>query len=113
VDALYASAVQQVFSRTARLSADLLGGSFASEVLLRQGNEQRQQQRQQEEQQEYLQMQQVKQVPLCAEVCHAPTACSFLQPGMPFSGKQKLLQQGNRREDQWAVRVVLHVSLSW
>jgi len=116
IDALYASAVQQVWSRTARLSADLLPALQAGMGQQQQSQQQQQQQQQrrqqqQEEQQEYVQLQQVQQVPLSIELCRPPAACSFLQPGLSFVGSQKLLQRGSlRREDQWTVRVVLHVS---
>lgn len=115
IDALYASAVQQVWSRTARLSADLLptlqAGIGQEQQSQQQQQQQQRRQQQQEEQQEYVQLQQVQQVPLSIELCRPPAACSFLQPGLSFVGSQKLLQRGSlRREDQWTVRVVLHVS---
>lgn len=126
MDALYASAVQQVWARSARVSADLLAwnGSdnaalaAAAGVSVQQLEQQPllqspgQRQRQQEEQQEYVQLQQVQQVPLSPSACRVPASCSFLQSGLTFTGHQKLLQRGSmRREDQWAVRVVLHVSV--
>lgn len=122
IDALYPSAVQQVWARTARLSADLLGWSPSSGAAapylqppLRTREsasmELAQRQRHQEEQQEYVQLQQVQQVPLSPSTCRAPPPCSFLQAGMSFVGNQKVLQRGSlRHEDQWSVRVTLHVS---
>jgi hypothetical protein len=121
IDALYASAVQQVWARTARLSADLLGWTPGSEAagagweqqqLLQQRPQsaQRQQQQQQEEQQEYVQLQQVQQEPLSAEMCRAPASCSFLQPGLLFVGNQTLQRGSLQQEDQWSVQVTLHVS---
>jgi hypothetical protein len=58
-----------------------------------------------------VQLQQVEQEPLGAEVCRAPAPCSFLKPGLFFVGNQKLLQRGSlQQEDQWSVQVTLHVS---
>jgi hypothetical protein len=118
VDALYASAVQQVWARTARLSADLLGWNPQSmwQPPLRRREppslDAAQRQRHQEEQQEYVQLQQVQPVPLSPSACRAPPPCSFLQAGMSFVGNQKVLQRGSlRHEDQWSVRVTLHVSV--
>jgi hypothetical protein len=46
--------------------------------------------------------------------CRPPPFCSYLQPGIAFSGSQRLLQSrlgASEDEDRWTVRVVLHVSV--
>lgn len=111
IDAAYASAVQQLWARAQ--------GTSDGQAAAGRGDEQQpllqspgQWHRRQEEQHEYVQLQQVSQVPLCAEVCRPPAVCSFLRPGLSFLGSQKIVHRNSSlQDDQWAVRVELHVSV--